>query len=143
MLARKGSRWELYPHKVKYTQHNEEHEQWALPNKEWWTAFADKWEHTEIIGFTEVELSEEQLKRFEEVSNMPEDFSDIYVEYILNGTFPNEFPNTHPFMVIKANKNNERLEKENQLLKAQNQALADKTEFHDDVLTEMILAIYS
>jgi hypothetical protein len=37
----------------------------------------------------------------------------------------------------------EELKQENTLLKAQNQALSDKTEFHDDVLTEMILQIYS
>lgn len=36
-----------------------------------------------------------------------------------------------------------RLEAENALLKAQNQALADRTDFHEDVLEEIILTIYS
>lgn len=35
------------------------------------------------------------------------------------------------------------LEKDNTLLKAQNKALADKTDFHEEVLTEIILAINS
>ena len=33
------------------------------------------------------------------------------------------------------------LERENKILKAQNQALADQAEFHTDVLTEIILTI--
>lgn len=35
------------------------------------------------------------------------------------------------------------LEQENKLLKAQNTALVEQTEFHEDVLTEIILAINS
>ncbi|MFO1442781.1 hypothetical protein KDN24_06080 [Bacillus sp. Bva_UNVM-123] len=35
------------------------------------------------------------------------------------------------------------LEKENTLLKAQNQALAERTDFHEEVLTEIILTINS
>lgn len=35
----------------------------------------------------------------------------------------------------------EALEQENILLKAQNQALAEQTDFHEEVLTEIILAI--
>lgn len=35
------------------------------------------------------------------------------------------------------------LKQENELLKAQNQALADKTDFHEGVLTEIILEMYS
>lgn len=37
----------------------------------------------------------------------------------------------------------ESLKSENTLLKAQNQALADRAEFHEDVLTEIILTIHS
>lgn len=89
MLIRKGNRFELCPHKVKYTQHGKEIEQWALPNKEWWTNFAEKWEHTEIIEFTEVELTEEQLLRFEDVkTGIPESFASDCVDYILEGVFP-------------------------------------------------------
>lgn len=37
----------------------------------------------------------------------------------------------------------ERLEEENKLLKAQNQALSEQADFHEDVLTEIILEMYS
>ena len=35
------------------------------------------------------------------------------------------------------------LKQENELLKVQNQALLDKTDFHEDILTEIILEMYS
>lgn len=37
----------------------------------------------------------------------------------------------------------ELLQQENQLLKAQNQALQDKADFHEDILTEIILELHS
>jgi hypothetical protein len=37
----------------------------------------------------------------------------------------------------------EKLQQENILLKAQNQALSDRTDFHEDVLSEIILTMYS
>ena len=91
MLIKKGNRFELYPHKVKYIQRGEEYEQWALPNKEWWTDFADRWEHTEIIEFVEVELTEEQQARYEQIKyDIPEAFREACIEYILDGKFPDE-----------------------------------------------------
>lgn len=108
MLRRKGSRWELYPYKVKYIQHNKEIEQWALPRKEWWVDFAVKWEHTKIVEFTEIELTESQLARYEEIKYMPENFMDMFVDYILTGNTPSdvELPSNHPFNVIKLRKEN-------------------------------------
>jgi len=107
MLQRKGSQWELYPHKVKYIQHEKENEQWALPNKQWWEAFADKWDHTEIIKFTEVDVTEEMQKRFAEVRNMPEDFHHIYSAYVETGEIIEEVPENHPFKLIVLKKENE------------------------------------
>src|SRR5690625_4360174 len=37
----------------------------------------------------------------------------------------------------------EKLQQENQLLKAQNKALQDKADFHEDVLAEIILELHS
>ncbi|ERN52820.1 hypothetical protein M3689_07155 [Alkalihalophilus marmarensis] len=37
----------------------------------------------------------------------------------------------------------EDLAKENQLLKAQNKALSEKADFHEDVLTELIITVHS
>ena len=103
MLVKKGNGFELYPHKVKYTQRGEEIEQWALPNKEWWIDFAEKWEHTEIIEFIEVELTEEQLSRFEDVkTGIPESYASACVDYILDGVFPEGI--THPLRQLEIKK---------------------------------------
>ena len=100
MLIKKGSHFELYPHKVKYTQHGKGIEQWALPNKQWWVDFAEKWEHTEIIEFTEITLTEEQLARFEDVkTGIPESFANACVDYILEGVFPEGV--THPLRQLE------------------------------------------
>ena len=138
MLIRKGRQWQLYPHKVKYTQHGEEIEQYALPNKEWWKGFAEQWGHTEIIEFTEAELSDEQLTRYEEVKDMPEDFSELYENYILTGDTSDEIelPTNHPFNII-------RLRKENIRLKAVNDAVVERADYTDGVITEIITQLYS
>ena len=96
MLEKMNNGFKLYPWKVRYIQHEEEIEQWALPNKEWWTDFADKWEHTEIIEFVEVELTAEQLARAREIEQLQisEGHRDICIDYILEGVFPEGI--THP-----------------------------------------------
>ena len=106
MLIKKGNHFELYPHKVKYTQHGKEIEQWALPNKQWWVDFAEKWEHTEIIEFTEITLTDEQLSRFEDVkTGIPESFASACVDYILEGVFPEGI--THPLRQLEIKKQQE------------------------------------
>jgi len=90
MLIADGGYLKLYPWKVRYRQHGQEIEQWALPDKEWWIDFAVKWDHTEILEFIEVELNEEQQARAEEIEELriDEGFKEICIEYILNGVFP-------------------------------------------------------
>ncbi len=107
MLISKGNRFELYPYKVKYVQHGEEKENWALPSKEWWTNFAEKWEHTEIVEFVEVELNEEQLSRYEQINHgMPEAFRSVCIDYVLIGKFPEGV--AHPLIKLQlANKDKE------------------------------------
>ena len=103
MLIKKGNRFELYPHKVRYNQHGKEREQWALPNKEWWVDFADKWQHTTIIEFQEVTLNQIQLERFAEVeTGIPESFASACVDYILEGVFPDGI--THPLRQLEIKK---------------------------------------
>lgn len=100
MLRKQGSRFVLYPYKVKYTQRGETYEQWALPNKEWWEDFADRWEHTDIIEFIEIELTEEQQKRFSKVEyGISEGFVSECIEYILEGKFPEGF--NHPLLNVQ------------------------------------------
>ena len=104
MLRRIGGSFDLYPHKVRYMQHGQEYEQWALPDREWWTEFAEKWDHTEIIEFVEVELSEDQEARLDEINqlNIPEEFRSICIEYVLNGKFPHGY--NHPLRQIEIKK---------------------------------------
>lgn len=110
MLRKEGEYLKLYPWKVKYTQHGIEYEQWALPSKEWWTDFADKWEHTEIVEFVEVELTNEQLARAEEIEQLriDEGYRDICIDYILHSQFP-EGPD-HPLRQLQLQKNEEERE---------------------------------
>ena len=107
MLLRQEGKWVLYPHKVKYTQIGKEYERWATPSKEWWEDLAGKWEHIEITSFEAITLTDEQLTRFEEIKDMPEDFPDVYEKYVLNGEFDmEEVPKTHPFQSLRISKDN-------------------------------------
>jgi len=107
MLVKASNKFQLYPWKVKYIQRGEEYEQWALPNKEWWEDFANKWEHTEIVEFIEVELTEEQQARVAEIEELPmsEAFRGICIDYILNGVFPEGI--NHPLRDLQIQKENQ------------------------------------
>lgn len=107
MLVKNGSKLKLYPWKVKYIQHGEEVEQWALPSKQWWIDFANKWEHTEIIEFVEVELIEEQLARVADIEEIPidEGFREMCIEYIFDGVFPAGVE--HPLRQLQVQKENQ------------------------------------
>lgn len=112
MLRKENGYLKLYPWMVKYTQHGKTVEQWALPSKEWWTDFADKWEHTEIVEFVEVELTNEQLARAEEIEQLriDEGYRDICIDYILHSQFP-EGPD-HPLRQLQVQENPEPTEQE-------------------------------
>ena len=109
MLIADGGYLKLYPWRVKYTQYGDIIEQWALPNKEWWTDFAAKWEHTEIIEFVEVELTEAQLERAEEIEDMPldEGYRSMAIDYILHGVFPEGV--SHPLRGLQVEKEQQKL----------------------------------
>jgi hypothetical protein len=88
MLHHNGNHLELVPLKVRYLQHGEEIEQWALPNRQWWEDFAERWDHTTILEFIEIELTPEQMARYEQVKHMPDGWIDQYTDYILEGKYP-------------------------------------------------------
>jgi hypothetical protein len=83
-----GAYLELVPLKVRYIQYGEEIEQWALPNKQWWLDFEQKWEHTTIIEFIEVSLTADQLARYEQIKYFQDGWTNFYTDYILEGKFP-------------------------------------------------------
>lgn len=109
MLNRKWNQWQIYLFKVKGIRHGESFEQWAIPNKQWWIDFENKWDHTNVTGFEEIELTEEQIARYEEIKDMPEDFFDMYVGYILTSNTSDDvdLPTNHPFQILRMKKKND------------------------------------
>ena len=103
LIHYKGGKWNLSPWLIKYVQHGEDLEQYAA-DKEWWLDFEREWDHTTINEIIEVEYSDAQVRRFEEIENMPEDFGHAYSEYVEKGTFDSELPKSHPFRVLEVMK---------------------------------------
>jgi len=83
----KNGKTSLYPYKVKYIRNKKHHEQWALPDKNWWVETANKWPDILDLEFIEVDLTNEQIDRYESIKDhIIEGYG--FDEYILNGTFP-------------------------------------------------------
>lgn len=70
----------IYPYKVRYKLHGELKEDYALPNKDWWTKTCLKHDFLEFIEFYEIEITKDMLKRFEEIKNY--DLYDFAVDYV-------------------------------------------------------------
>ena len=85
MIIKKNNELKLAEKKVKYIQRGIEIEQIVGEEGiQWWNDFAEKWEHTSIIGFEDVQHTEQQVKRFEEVKNMKASES-ILQDYVVEG----------------------------------------------------------
>lgn len=113
MLYRKNGRWALPPFKVIYKQHGETIEQ-LTHDKQWWLDFAEKWDHTEILEFVDVDYSEEQIARLAEVQNTEEGFEYYATRYVIDGLFPNQLEGeekllNHPFRTLQLEKENKQL----------------------------------
>lgn len=83
--------WNLCSEKVKYIQHGEEITQYVgSEGHDWWVDFEEKWKHTEIIEFIPVEPTQEQISRYNEVSqlNLPDGFGGELSDYVEFGIFP-------------------------------------------------------
>lgn len=84
MVYKQNNELKLATTKVKYIQHREELEQ-AIGEEgnKWWEDFAEKWEHTEIVGFEDIVYSQDVLDRFEEIKNL--DLADSLAnDYVMN-----------------------------------------------------------
>lgn len=109
MLIYKDGKWQLATHIVKFT-HNGEYQEVYTIDPQYWLDFAERWKDTftlhETVDFTP---TEEQKMRYENIKNMPEDFGDIYAQYVADGTILDitHLLVTHPFVAIY-NKVNER-----------------------------------
>lgn len=102
MLTYKDGKWQLATHIVKFT-HNGEYREVYTIDTQYWRDFADKWKDTftlhEVVEFTP---TEEQKMRYENVKNMPEDFGDIYSQYVEFGTIAEHahLLVSHPFVSL-------------------------------------------
>ena len=90
MIYKENGEWKFCGYKVKYKQGDTEKEQWALPSKEWWEKTCNKHNKLELIGFEEVELTQEQQERFEEIQDLRlgEGHRQSLIDYVLEGDFP-------------------------------------------------------
>ena len=84
MVYKQGNEYKLATTKVKYIQNEENMEQVVCEEgTQWWEDFAEKWEHTEIVGFEDIVYSQEILDRFEEVRNL--NLADnLMNDYVMN-----------------------------------------------------------
>lgn len=103
MLYRDGNKWSLSPYKVKYIQNGETLEKYTN-NKQWWVDFAQQWEHTQIVEFTDVIYTNEQLNRLKEIEDIADGFGDICGNYVEFGVFP--FSTTHKLRGLQLEKEN-------------------------------------
>lgn len=107
MVYFKNNQWHICKEKVKYIQHGKEVEQYVgSEGRDWWVDFEQKWEHTDIIEFIPVKPTEEQLSRLEEINslNIPEGFSELVANYVVNAVFPDGV--NHPLRDLQIKKEN-------------------------------------
>lgn len=101
MIAYKNGQWRLCPYLIKYTQYEVQQEAYAL-DKNWWLDFASHWGHTVINEVIDVVATDEQLQRYNQIRDMPDDFGNVYAEYVQTGSLPDAdtLPATHNFNLI-------------------------------------------
>lgn len=77
-------------------------------DRKWHDDFASKWTEYKVISAEPIVWTDEQRARFAEVENMPEDFGDIYAEYVQFGTLESaqKLEDTHSFRVLLLRKSN-------------------------------------
>lgn len=102
MLTYKDGKWQLASHIVKFN-HTEGYREVYAIDVDYWREFAERWKETftlhEIAEFTP---SQEQKLRYENIKDMPEDFGDIYSQYVEFGTISDHahLLVSHPFVTL-------------------------------------------
>lgn len=115
MIFYKDGNWHLCSEKVKYIQHGEEITQLiSHEGHEWWIDFEEKWEHTEIIEFIEIEHTQGQADRLEEVNQLSisDGFAGVLSDYVMNDRFPSEFNHVLKWLQVRK----EQIEQDNYLI---------------------------
>lgn len=100
MLYRDNEGLKLCTKKVIYAQRGELLESFiTTEGVGWWNDFASKWDHTTIGEFQDIEYTQEQLDRFEEIKEIKANEEDL-LEYVLNGNITEALS---PLMLKKTN----------------------------------------
>lgn len=101
MIEYKNGKWELCKLVLSITEHGVPREV-KVVDASWWIDFASKWEHLKIVSTTDLEVTEEQKLRYENIKDMPEDFGDIYSQYVEFGTIADHahLLVSHPFVAL-------------------------------------------
>lgn len=111
MLYNDNGEWKLCTKKITYIENDEEFEKFIeSEGEEWWDSYKLLW-GIDIITIEEVNYTQEQLDRLVEIQNVPEGFSDICSDYIIDGTFPED--TQHPLKDLQLSKTITRLSDEN------------------------------
>lgn len=114
MLYKENGEWKLCEKKITYIENGEEFEKFiGSEGEEWWNNYKSMW-GINIISIEEVKYTQEQLDRLNEIKDVPEGFSDICSNYVLNGTFPEGIK--HPLRDLQLSKEVSRLNDENYTL---------------------------
>ena len=108
MIFYRNRKWHICTEKVCYIQNGEEITQFiGSEGHDWWLDFEQKHEHTEIIEFVDVEATQEQLNRLDDVNqlNVGDGFGAILGDYVDNGVFPEGV--NYPLVLLQLKKENE------------------------------------
>lgn len=88
MLYIENDKFVLSSTRVRYIQHGEEIEQYVtIEGIEWWKKFEEMWDHTEIIEFTEVQYSINELNRLKDIEDKIGLGIDMAEKYVKEGSF--------------------------------------------------------
>lgn len=105
MLYYKDNKWNISELIVKFTNDGEIAEQFVgVEGRRWWLDLEKLHEGIEIISFADVDVTESQLTRLEEVNNLniKDGHSEILGDYVINGNFPTEIEHTlRPLQIVK------------------------------------------
>ena len=110
MIFYADGKWNMCSEKVKYLQHDEEKEQYVgSEGHQWWLDFAGKWAHTEIVEFTEVNPTQEQFKRLEQINQLGvrDGFTGTFSDYVESGVYPEGL--RHPLRILQTQSESEML----------------------------------
>lgn len=111
MLYKDNGEWKLSEKKITYIENNGEVENFICSEgEEWWNSYVKLWGVT-VKSIEDLEYTEEQVNRLSEIKDIPEGYSDICIEYVLNGAFPTY--DNHPLKSIQLSKTIDKLNNEN------------------------------